>query len=108
MKNNLTIAILERYLKGECSAEERAVVNGWYNSLEKENDLVSALDLDDESALREKIYDSILSRIQSENDLPQTNERYFTRFRLAGYAAMATAAMLLIYIGFFRSSTVVP
>jgi hypothetical protein len=64
MKNEISPALLSRYLKGETTPEEAAMVDEWYSSLNKGPDDVSLLDPLELNFVKDKVFDRITSTIQ--------------------------------------------
>jgi hypothetical protein len=67
MKNEISHALLQKYLRGETTPEESAVVDDWYLSLQQNPDDVSLLDPLESDFVKNKILD----RIKSDIDIPQ-------------------------------------
>lgn len=63
MKEPIRIDLLEKYIKGDCTEAEIALVKQWYLSFEQEDDHVSALSPAEEKELEEHIYFSIVSNL---------------------------------------------
>jgi ferric-dicitrate binding protein FerR (iron transport regulator) len=93
MKEPIRIDLLEKYIKGDCTEAEIALVKQWYLSFEHENDHVSDLSPAEEEQLEEKIYFSIISnldlvQLQSPQEQPKV-----VPFR-KWYAVAAAAAVV--------------
>lgn len=94
MENKARHKVLTRYLNGECTAEERAVVEQWYRSLDTMDDDSRLFDFDEEVELERKM----LIKIQQRLSVPQNNveagngrARFFTPMRVA-------AAALILFV----------
>jgi hypothetical protein len=64
MKNEISPALLSRYLKGETTPDETATVDEWYSSLNEGPDDVSLLDPLELNFVKNKVFDRITSNIQ--------------------------------------------
>jgi hypothetical protein len=67
MKKEISNTLLQKYLRGETTAEESAMVDNWYLSLQENPDDVSLLDPLESDFVQHKILD----RIKSTIDLPR-------------------------------------
>jgi transmembrane sensor len=63
MEKLIPVELLERYINGECTAAEIALVKRWYQSFEYDDDHVSGMSLSEEKELEERIYNHILLKI---------------------------------------------
>jgi len=93
MKEPIRIDLLEKYIKGDCTEAEMALVKQWYFSFEHENDHVSDLSPAEEKQLEKNIYFSIISNLNLVN-LPATEERPKVRPFRKWYTAAAAAAVV--------------
>lgn len=106
MNKPISIELLEKYVNGECTPEEVALVKKWYFSFDDEPDHVSELTLFEEQKLEEQIYSRILDKIGVTEELEEeeTAEPQIVQKRSGfkiWYAAAAVAAALILYIGVF-------
>ena len=53
MEKLIPVELLERYINGECTAAEIALVKRWYQSFEYDDDHVSGMGLSEEKELEE-------------------------------------------------------
>jgi ferric-dicitrate binding protein FerR (iron transport regulator) len=98
MEEPISVELLERYIKGDCTQEEVALVKKWYRSFEYSNDYVSGLGLAEEKDLEEKIYNHILKNIGApayEEEPAGRPDRFIFR---RWYAIAGVAAAILISI----------
>ncbi|NHA05285.1 FecR family protein [Mucilaginibacter sp. HC2] len=102
MKEHLSIELLERYINGECTDDEVALVKQWYQSFEHDADYTSNLNASQQKELEEKIYNSILKNI----DVVNSEEIPVIKKRGSWVYVSAVAAMLLIalMIGLYRQT----
>ena len=103
MKEHLSIELLERYINGECTDDEVALVKRWYQSFEHDANYTSALNAAQQKELEEKIYSSILNNIDAVNDQeePVINKRSNTWLWVGAVAAML---LIAIVIGLYRQT----
>lgn len=106
MRPRLPIELLEKFLAGNCSQEEKAIVENWYYSFEDNDDQVSGLDDAERERLRERVYDNMLNRAEFADadysvDEPEQPVRKTRKlwYRVAAAATLLIAAAtgLLIY-----------
>jgi len=91
--------LLDKYLKGQCSPEEIAVINQWYSKYQESPDVINDLEQDQQLLLKDRMYAGILSNMKievlsSEGNGEMRNTTPF--FRSWWFRA---AAVLLIFIG---------
>ncbi len=93
MKEPIRIDLLEKYIKGDCTQAEIALVKQWYLSFEHENDHVSDLSPAEEKQLEEKIYFSIISNLDLEQlQTPQEQPKVVPFHKW--YASVAAAIVV--------------
>lgn len=63
MGEDLTEELLRRYLTGECTPDEEARVNAWYQSLDGKSDVSGILDLIDDEDAESRIFAKIRAQI---------------------------------------------
>ncbi|MGF7041331.1 FecR family protein [Mucilaginibacter lappiensis] len=68
MKEHLSIELLEKYINGNCTEAEVALVKQWYQSFEHDPDYTPTLSTSGQKELEEKIYNSIINNIDVVND----------------------------------------
>jgi len=104
MEKSLPVEILDKYINGDCNNEEIAIVREWYASFEHDKDYTAGLDLATEKELKDRIYQHIITSINTLDDaLPKNNRvRYFIKkwYAITG----AAAAIVLIGIGILLDS----
>jgi transmembrane sensor len=100
MKKPIPVELLEKYLNGECSAEEAASVRLWYAFFNNEPGHVETLSREEQEILEEKIYNCILSDIGTVEEaevvqMPRLNPHGW--YKIAGatavFLALVTAAV---------------
>ncbi|MDR3696096.1 FecR family protein [Mucilaginibacter sp.] len=101
MEEAISVEILERYIKGNCTPDEVEQVKAWYRSFERNDDYVSGISLAEEKALEEKLYNHILQTIGVDTGLEENDDTeadqlprrsIFSRW----YTIAGAAAVLLI------------
>jgi transmembrane sensor len=101
MEEPISVELLERYIKGDCTIEEVALVKKWYRSFEHHNDYVSGISSAEEKELEERIYNHILSNIgapANEEELVESKDHYILR---RWYAIAGVAASIVILVAAF-------
>ncbi|SEO85818.1 ferric-dicitrate binding protein FerR, regulates iron transport through sigma-19 [Mucilaginibacter gossypiicola] len=93
MKEPIRIDLLEKYIKGDCTEAEIALVKQWYFGFEHENDHVSDLSPADEKQLEENIYFSIISNLNLAH-LQTTEEQPKVKSLRKWYAVAAAAVVV--------------
>jgi transmembrane sensor len=93
MKEPIRIDLLEKYIKGDCTEAEIALVKQWYFGFEHENDHVSDLSPPDEMQLEENIYFSIISNLNLAHLQPPEKQPKVVSLR-KWYAVAAAAAVV--------------
>ncbi|RCH56115.1 hypothetical protein DJ568_05050 [Mucilaginibacter hurinus] len=100
MDKGIPTALLDKYLKGTCSAEEELIVREWYNSFVNDDDQVSSYTNAEKVKLQFKIKQAIESNIEL---LQKTNPEGVTTSKFSikrlSYAVTGIAAMLVIAVG---------
>jgi transmembrane sensor len=101
MKKPIPDYLLKKYLKGQCTPEEEATVEEWYNSFEDETDHVSTI-----SAVRKRrLKNRIRSRI--EHNIGEHHVKHLQLKHLV-YTVSGIAAILLIAFLFFHKQVKSP
>jgi ferric-dicitrate binding protein FerR (iron transport regulator) len=109
---DITAELIRRYLRGECTAEEAARVDAWFNAFEGEPDLLHTLSPAEREALDRRMLDRIKSRIAAGTFAPhedateadasgvETASVGRNRFRVGTLAALSgAAAAVLLALG---------
>jgi transmembrane sensor len=96
MNKLIPVELLEKYLSGNCSAEETILVKEWYASFEQEPNHIDTLNTAAQQELEAKIYNRIIDGISVVED-DETQVRAISN-RNAGlwYKIAGAAAVLLI------------
>ncbi|WPV00553.1 FecR family protein [Mucilaginibacter sp. cycad4] len=103
MKEPIRIDLLEKYIKGDCTEAEIALIRQWYFSFERENDHVSDLSPTDEKQLEENIYFRIISNLDLVNRPVSEEQPKIVSFRkwytvaVAAVVVFALSAIAVIY-----------
>lgn len=98
MEKLIPVELLERYINGECTEAEKALVKRWYQSFEYDDDHVSGLSVSEEKELEERIYNHILQKIgnPADDEIITTKKSYSV---LRKWYAIAGAAAVLVFAG---------
>lgn len=89
--------LLARYVKGQCTEQERTLLEKWYGRLSAENKTISLLNAVEEERLVMELWQAISAKEQSDPSGPDeelTNTR-IRRQRIFRYAAIWAGTMLL-------------
>ncbi|RFZ81145.1 FecR family protein [Mucilaginibacter terrenus] len=110
MKKPLPVELLEKYLRGDCSEEEKALVKQWYASFDNESGYLDTLAATELQNLEDKIYSRILANIEvtdADNVVNLPARRPGKWYKVAGAAAVllmiSTAALF-----YFRTNNNIP
>lgn len=96
MKEPIRIDLLEKYIKGDCTEAEIALVRQWYFGFEHENDHVSDLSPADEKQLEENIYFRIISNLNLVHlQAPEVQPKVVPMRKWYAVAAAAVAVFVL-------------
>lgn len=94
-------AVLKKYMSGEATAEERALIDSWYRKMGK--DLPASLDDVDDSKTEETYWAAIAPHLRSAKD--GTKKRWLTHWEPIGIAAsiaITLCALLFFFVDFGR------
>jgi len=91
--------LLDKYLKGQCSPEEIAVINQWYDKYQHSPDVISNLEQDQQLLLKDRMYARILSHTESEVLSSEGNVEIRNKTPFFQSWWFRAAAVLLIFIG---------
>ncbi|PWK80429.1 FecR family protein [Mucilaginibacter oryzae] len=109
MKEPVRIDLLEKYIKGDCTEVEIALVKQWYLSFEQEDDHVSALSTADEKGLEERIYFNIISKLDLANQQApaqmQTKVAPIRRWYTIAAAAVVVIALSVLALISTKNTT---
>lgn len=101
MKEELSAAIIEKYLKGECTDLEIAQVNSWYNSFESDRDDISSIPDDQKEMFRLLMLSNIRDNVKYAGDeISFYPEQKSGKIRLIVYMLSGIAAVLCIIFFF--------
>ncbi|RCH56318.1 hypothetical protein DJ568_00185 [Mucilaginibacter hurinus] len=95
MKPSISKQLLDKFLKGKCTAEEEEAVLAWYNAFESEKDYLPALHGEKEIEMREQIFQLVSEKA----GLPREKRSGMNKRKLATYILRGVAAMAIIAIG---------
>ncbi|RYY06476.1 MAG: hypothetical protein EOP43_06240, partial [Sphingobacteriaceae bacterium] len=94
MDNKQLAELLDKYIKGLCTAEEAAVIDRWYDKHQHEPDIIN-LPGNENEYLKKKMLDQILHQINSNQYKPLVKN---TNFIIRYWAKLAAAAVLLVFL----------
>lgn len=98
MKEELSVSVIERYLKDECTDVEIEEVNAWYSSFEFKKDDISGLAADKKEMLRLLMLNNIKENIRNAegSDSVYALQNRFGNIRSVIYKLVGIAAVLCI------------
>lgn len=100
MSQKITSEVLNRYLNGTCSPEEKVLVEDFYDSLKGESDFLATLSSDEQLSLQSEVWNQINTQTHSRR-IPH-RLLYFTT---ANWIKIAASIIVLIgLIGYFWHS----
>ncbi|SDD74117.1 FecR family protein [Mucilaginibacter pineti] len=112
MNEPITAYLLNKYLQGDCTPEEEAVVKEWYNSFEADTDHISAISEPQKQAIKDRLRNNIQARIASLNEEPvfETQPQVQkSNVRTLIYTLSGVAAAVIIFFGiYFNKQTAAP
>ncbi len=95
MEKLILVELLEKYINGECTEAEVALVKKWYQSFEYDHDYVSDISFDEEKELEGRIYTLILNRIDAPGEEKITAKRSTYSIFKKWYTLAGAAAVIL-------------
>jgi len=99
MEKDILRKLIEKYLKGNCTSEEVAVIYEWYNSFEQDQDPVDFISSQQQQELKLRLLTNIKRNIGSENiRLKEISDRRIISRTLI-YILSGAAAMVILTIG---------
>src|SRR5690606_12561403 len=101
MKNEISPDLLRKYLRGETTQAETALVDEWYSALQENADDVGLLDPLELHFVQHRIYDRIREKIEVPLEVSTNKRRRFqeTIFKSPFKLAAAITAIAVISIG---------
>jgi transmembrane sensor len=96
MEKPQPVGLLEKYLAGNCTEEEAALVKNWYESFEYEDDLFSGLNEDEKQKLRDHMFGQILVNIGEMDTDGNIVKRSNVKKLYKWYATAAAAVILMV------------
>lgn len=91
--------LIDKYLNGACTREERDFVHEWYNSFETEDEPLLYLSESQQQELNQRMMDGINNNIHSLEGKTQKKSAYFR------YSTIGIAATMLLIFGLFLLRT---
>jgi len=65
MKKALFFALVEKYVSGECTAEETALLDDWYKSFDEQPEIFESLPAEEVEQLRLQLFAGIRNKIEN-------------------------------------------
>jgi len=101
MKKQLPVSLFRKYLSGQCTPEEEALIEEWYSSSENDEDYTTSISGQQKQQLKDNIRLSISGKILSATNEPVMPDKR-SGVRQLIWAATGIAASLLIIFGVIR------
>jgi transmembrane sensor len=105
MKKPLPVELLEKYLNGECTEIEVALVKRWYQSFEHDEDHVSDMGFIEEKELEERIYNHILNSVGAEVQTVVIPVRHIS-YKWYAIAGAAAAIIIVFALSLYNSQKI--
>ncbi len=96
MRKRISGALLDKYLKGECSPEEKEFIKNWYESFSPEDDGVSGMNDLEKQLLRDRMFMQISGKVASDEDIAAGGK--VVRLKFLSYAAAVAAIIFIAYL----------
>ena len=98
MKKRIPTELIDKYLKGVCSAEEQAELHRWYNSFDSEPGPTSFLNEDQKKSLKKRMLDKIKQQADIDDEgrrppIVKISRHYW-------YSVASIAALFILALGF--------
>lgn len=103
--NQITAELIQKYLAGNCTLEEKARVILWYNSFEKEDNILETLSESTKDQLKLLMFNRINSRIEGQAPLKVVPLR--RKNIIYWSAGIAAAFLIFLSINFYHSNNVI-
>ncbi|RYE26899.1 MAG: FecR family protein [Sphingobacteriaceae bacterium] len=95
MNNKQLAELLDKYVKGSCTAEEATVINNWYDKHNGNPEIIDSLSDKKRELLKVRMLNNVLQQIDSNNNQGYVSKK---RFVNSWGIKLAVAAALLIFI----------
>jgi ferric-dicitrate binding protein FerR (iron transport regulator) len=96
MKNKIPPELIHKYLQGQCSQQEEAIINTWYESFDGDTDPLTSLTAEEQQVVKQLMHSRIKARIRA---VPVVRKN-----RVMVYAAIAASLLLFIGIRFWMKT----
>jgi len=94
----LPASLLQKYLSGQCTADEEALIEEWYASFDNDEDYTASLS----ATQKEQLRNTIRQRISGTVSVEQQPVRQQPRIRRLVWGITGIAASILIIVGIIR------
>ncbi len=106
MEKRISSEMIDKYLKGKCSAEEELALFDWYVSCEEEEDPLSFLSDRQRQELKDRMFQQIVQKLDM--NTPEPALRRTARVRQLMYALTGVAAMFILVFSLFLQQRSTP
>ncbi|RYE21799.1 MAG: FecR family protein [Sphingobacteriaceae bacterium] len=95
MNNKQLAELLDKYVKGLCTADEAAVINNWYDKHKDNPEIIDILSDKKRELLKVRMLNNVLQQIDSDNNQGYVSKK---RFVNSWWIKLSVAAALLIFV----------
>ncbi|MDT3403254.1 FecR family protein [Mucilaginibacter terrae] len=103
----ITPHLIEKYLRNQCTAEERSAVNDWYKNFSNEPDPFGDMSIQDQENIRQSIYERYKQSKAQKEDEGQARSYKSTLYWMLG-ATSSMAALILIIVKLIGNQPALP
>ncbi|MFI5157372.1 MAG: FecR family protein [Sphingobacteriales bacterium] len=98
MSEQVPTYLVDKYLKGQCTPDEEALVEDWYNSFQNDADYLSFVSIEERNELKNRIRNRIENNITSVRDIKSKKRKALTYlvYALPGVAASLIVCFILM------------
>lgn len=108
MSKQLPTYLVDKYLKGQCTPEEEASLEEWYNSFQDDTDYLSFVSVEEKNELKNRIRNRIESNINSVKYIKpkKRNTLTYLACTISGVAATLIVGLILIRPGKIQAKSI--
>lgn len=107
MKKQLRVSLFRKYLSGQCTPEEEALIEEWYASSENEEDYTTSISGQQKQQLKDSIRRSISDKISAEVNEPVVISKRLNVRRLVWTTAGIAASLFILFAVVLHKPTVI-
>lgn len=95
MRKRISGELLDRYLKGDCSTDEKEFIKRWYGSFNQDDDQISGMNAIEKQVLRDRMFMQISGKLPGQNSAKRGK---IVQLRFLKYAAAIAAIVFIGYL----------